>query len=464
MTSEVTPLPPVLIVDDEQSMREFLGVLLRRMDVEFETASNGIDAIEKVQGDGEYSLVLTDLKMPGGAGGLEVLTHVKAVAPATQVVVMTAFATPETAISAIRDGAYDYLTKPFKLDEVRVVVERALEKYELLRENVYLKRVVGEGDAYNSIIGRSESMKKVFVLIERVAPTTTTVLIQGESGTGKELVANAIHERSGRSGEFVAVNCGAIPENLVDAELFGYVKGAFTGADTDRGGLFEAANGGTLFLDEIGELPLNTQVRLLRALQERAIKRVGDTKERPIDVRIVAATNRELREEVDEGRFRQDLFYRLNVITLELPPLRKRPGDIRLLVEQFVARYAERIGNPVEGVDSEAMRALVAYRYPGNIRELQNLIERAVTLETGTMITLESLPPALTERSAATPATAFTVTEEGISIDAVLEGVERDLLEQALALTDGNRTEAAKLLDISFRSIRYRLQKYGYED
>ena len=453
----------VLLVDDEQSMREFLGVLLRRMDLDVETAESGDEAIKRITGPGQFALVITDLKMPGKTSGLDVLRHVKEVDPATQVLVMTAFATPETARDAIKDGAYDYITKPFKVDEARIVVERALEKYELLRENLVLRQRV-EDRSFSNIIGTSDSMKRVFTLIERVAPTKTTVLIQGESGTGKELVARAIHERSGLSGDFIAINCGAIPENLVEAELFGYVKGAFTGADTDRRGLFEAAVGGTLFLDEVGELPLPTQVRLLRALQERTIKRVGDTKEREVDVRIVAATNRDLRGEIDAGRFREDLFFRLNVIAIELPPLRKRPGDTKLLIEHYIRKYASEIGNPVEGVESDAMRALLEYKYPGNIRELQNIVERAVTLEMTNLVTLDSLPPSVVDPPERSSSADFEVTTDGVSLDLILEGVERDLLEQALALTNGNRTEAAKLLDISFRSIRYRLQKYGYED
>ena len=458
-------LPPrLLVVDDEQSMREFLSVLLRRMDIEVQAVPSGDEAIRQITPDCQFAVVITDLKMPGTAGGLDVLRHVKSVTPATQVVVMTAFATPETAISAIREGAYDYITKPFKVDEARIVVQRAIEKHALLSENLYLRTRVEERSSYANIIGTSDAMKRVFSLIDRVAPTKTTVLLQGESGTGKELVARAIHERSGLSGEFVAINCGAIPENLVEAELFGYLKGAFTGADSDRRGLFEAASGGTLFLDEVGELPLATQVRLLRALQERTIKRVGDTKEREVDVRIVAATNRDLRGEIDAGRFREDLYFRLNVISIELPPLRKRPGDTKLLIEHYVRKYASEIGNPVEGVEAEAMRALLEYSYPGNIRELQNIIERAVTLEMTNLVTMESLPSTVTEPPNETSSRRFELTKDGVSLDLILETVERDLLEQALALTDGNRTEAAKLLDISFRSIRYRLQKYGFED
>lgn len=460
MISSPESLPPVLVVDDEPSLREFLSIFLRKQGLEVETAEDGAEAIARVTSDQRYSLVLTDLKMPGEASGLDVLRHVKDVAPATQVVVMTAYATPETAISAIRDGAYDYITKPFKVDQARAVVRRGLEKYRLIAENLYLRRAL-DADPFDEMVGTSTPMRQVFQLVQRVAPTQTTILLQGESGTGKELVARAIHARSNRSGEFVPVNCGAIPENLIEAELFGYVKGAFTGAESNRAGLFEAATDGTLFLDEIGELPLNTQVRMLRALQERRIKPVGGTKEVPVNVRILAATNRDLRADVEAGLFREDLFYRLNVINIEIPPLRDRPGDIKLLLEHYLRRFAEQLGNPVEGLDAESLRLLLDYGYPGNVRELQNIMERAVTLEMSPLITTSSLPPHVAEQKQAGDSKAFNVTADGVDLDAILGSVEEDLIRQALDLTDGNRTEAAKLLGVTFRSFRYRLDKYG---
>ncbi len=463
MTHEPTATR-VLVVDDEPSMREFLDILLRKLSYDCDLASSGEEAIERVDA-AEYAAVITDLKMEGPLGGLDVLRHIKEVSPSTQVIVMTAFATPETAVQALKQGAYDYLTKPFRIDLVRAVIERAVEKSTLLSENLYLRRALEGQHGYEEMVGASPAIKKVFQLIERVAPSRTTVLIQGESGTGKELVARAIHERSGLKGPFIPVNCGAIPENLIEAELFGYVKGAFTGADADRDGLFQAANGGTLFLDELGELPSGTQVRLLRVLQEKMVKPVGGHTERPTDVRIVAATNRDLRAEVDAGRFREDLFYRLAVISIDVPPLRRRPSDVRLLLEHYVRKYASEIGSEVVGLEKEALHHLLAYAYPGNVRELQNIVERAVTLELGTLVTTESLPAhVIGGRASSTKSPPLEWTESGANLEEILESVERDYLVRALELTDGNRTEAAKLLHISFRSIRYRLRKYGFGD
>jgi two-component system response regulator PilR (NtrC family) len=452
---------PVLVVDDEQSMREFLSVMLKRQGIPFELATSAKEAIAFF-GPGRFRLVLTDLRMDESEAGLDILRHVRETDPACQVIVMTAYASTETAISAIRQGAYDYINKPFKLEEVRSVIDRALEKYALVSENLYLRSQL-DSSHFDEIIGRSDAIKSVFDLIGRVAPTKTTVLLTGESGTGKELFARAIHKQSGLDGAFVPVNCGAIPENLIESELFGYTKGAFTGASQDRDGLFVAASSGTLFLDEVGELPAATQVKLLRALQEKKVKPVGSNSEQPVDVRIVAATNRNLQEEVDAGRFREDLYYRLNVISIELPPLRDREGDIRLLIEYYVKRFAEEIGNHVEGVDAEALRALVNHDYPGNVRELQNIVERAVTLERSTLITVDSLPQSIATKESGGDESVLNLPPEGVDIDAVLERVERALVEQALERTEGNRTEAAKLLKITFRSMRYRLQKHGID-
>jgi two-component system response regulator PilR (NtrC family) len=451
----------ILIVDDEQSMREFLSIMLKRKGIPCEVASSFQEAVAAFEPN-KFSLVLTDLRMNEATAGLDVLEHVKKHDPAVQVVVMTAFATAETAVSAIRNGAYDYINKPFKLEEVKAVIDRALEKHELLSENLYLKSKL-DSDTHSEIIGRSDAIRQVFDLIERVAPTKTTVLLTGESGTGKELFGRAVHRNSGQEGKFVPVNCGAIPENLIESELFGYKKGAFTGAERDRDGLFVAASGGTLFLDEVGELPAATQVRLLRAIQEKRVKPIGSNEEIAVDVRIVAATNRDLQLEVEEGRFREDLFYRLNVISIDLPPLRRREGDVRLLVEHFVGVYAEQMNSQVSGVDSDALRTLLNYDYPGNVRELQNIVERAVTLEREDMITPNSLPPTVLEHSSSTKDSVMVLPADGVNIDDVLERVERALIEQALERTEGNRTEAAKVLEISFRSMRYRLQKHGIE-
>ena len=443
-------------------MREFLTILLRKLGQECDEAASESEAIQRID-EGGLDVVITDLRMDEETSGLRVLQHVKQVSPATQVIVMTAFASPETAIEALKRGAYDYLTKPFKVGQVRAVIERAVEKARLLSENLMLREQLESQLSYGDIVGRSSAMREMFEMVGRVAPTPTTVLIQGESGTGKELVARAIHDRSGREGEFVPVNCGAIPESLIEAELFGYVKGAFTGAATDSDGLFVTADGGTVLLDEVGELPLGTQVRLLRVLQEMMVKPVGGSRERPVDVRILAATNRDLRDEVAAGRFREDLFYRLNVITLELPPLRERGGDVALLLERFVDHFAKHVGRNIVGIRADALEALLDYDYPGNVRELQNIVERAVALETSDLITPAVLPRHILGGADSSTARSFRVTHEGVDLDAILGSVEKSLLTQALELTDGNRTAAAKLLGISFRSIRYRLEKFDMD-
>lgn len=459
---ESQSLSRVLVVDDEQSIRDMLTIMLRKEGLDAEMAASGDVAIKALMAGERYAMVITDLSMPGKANGLDVLKTVKELDNACQVVVITAFATPETAVEAIKMGAYDYLTKPFKVDQVRMVVSRALEKYHLLSENFYLREVKGLKSV--GIIGDSEPMQRVMEMVHRVARTKTTILVTGESGTGKELIAQAIHQASPFSGPFVPVNCGAIPESLIEAELFGYKKGAFTGANTDHKGVIEAARGGTLFLDEIGELPLNAQVRLLRVLQEKKVKPVGGVEEISVDVRIVAATNRDLKKEVDEGRFREDLFYRLSIIPIELPPLRERGHDVRLLLEHFVRHYAEELGVPVQGINGAAMAILMDYDYPGNVRELQNIIERAVTLEMGELISPDALPKHLTQKPTTALPSTFEVPETGLNLEKTLENIEKQYLESALAHTGGNKTEAAKLLHISFRSFRYRLQKLGLDD
>lgn len=449
---------PVLVVDDERSMREFLSIMLKKEGYSVLTAEDGESAVKLLDDGHRFGLVISDLKMTG-LSGLDVLRHVKSVDPACQVIVMTAFATAETAISAIKEGAYDYITKPFKLDDARQAVHRAMQNHRLLRENLYLKSALEHGTG--ELIGRSSPMRRVFELIGRVAATRTTILVTGESGTGKELVARAIHRQSGcASGPFLPINCGAIPENLIESELFGHKKGAFTGAITDKKGLFEAANGGTIFLDEIGELPQPMQVHLLRVLQEKKVKPIGGNHEIEIDCRVIAATNRDLRKEVSEGRFREDLYYRLNIIQLELPPLRERGADLKILLEHFVDKFAKDIGNPIEGIEANALRILLNYSYPGNVRELQNIVERAVTLETSPMITVDSLPYHLQEEAFARVADEFELPSDGIDLEAMVEQLERKLILKALERTNGVRTDAAKVLGISFRALRYRLDKY----
>ncbi len=455
----------ILVVDDEASMREFLEILLAKEGHRVTTAADQAAALRQAA-EGEVDLVLTDLRL-GAGSGMEVLKGVKQAAPATEVVMMTAFATTENAVQAMKAGAYDYLLKPFKVDELRLVVQKALEHRALLQENRVLRHRVGDrGPRGEEILGRSPAIEEVRQLVEKVAAARTTVLLTGESGTGKEVAARAIHQRGPRADQpFVAVNCGAIPEGLIESEFFGHQKGAFTGAGEARPGLFEVAGSGTLFLDEVGELPPPVQVKLLRALQERRIRRVGGGADIAISARILAATNRDLAEEVKAGRFREDLYYRLNVIQIRLPPLRDRRGDLPEFCAHFVARFAADLGRAPPALSAEAMRLLEAHPWPGNLRELGNVLERAVTLASGDVIGPEVLPPALRSPGADQPLGGDLpdLPPEGLDLQAHLDAVERRVLEQALARTGGVKTEAALLLARTFRSFRYRLAKFGIE-
>ena len=451
----------ILVVDDERSMREFLAICLKREGHQVAVAASGDEAVAALA-DQPVDVVVTDLKMPGSTDGLGVLDSVIESGAQTEVVVVTAFATPETAIAAMKRGAYDYLTKPFKVDEINAVITRALEKRALVAANVALREKVTGRYRLASLIGKSPLMQRVFDLINKVHSTRTNILITGESGTGKELVARALHTEGSRaSGPFVAVNCGAIPAELMESELFGHVRGAFTGADRERDGLFVEAEGGTLFLDEIGELSLALQVKLLRALQERKVRRVGATEEIEVDVRVIAATNRDLEEEVEAGAFRSDLYFRLNVIELRIPPLRQRGEDIPLLIEHFIQRFAVEQGKRIAHISPDALRRLQGYHFPGNVRELENIIERAITLCAGSAITADDLPPLrqaprLVDEPGELP-------DSGIDLDSVLADYERAIITRALDKSGGVRKQAAALLGISFRSLRYRLKKLGLD-
>lgn len=456
----------ILVVDDELSIRQMLTILLSRLGHEVVDVASGEEAIALLdQGVELFDLVLTDLKMTG-IDGIGVLKAFSDRSPGTQLVMMTAFATAETAITAMKIGAYDYLTKPFKVDAVKVVVEKALEKAGLVRENFQLKKRIAEQYRFENIVGRSPAMRRVYEMIMRVARTRATVLISGESGTGKELGARAVHARSDfAQGPFVPINCGAIPAELMESELFGHVKGAFTSANRDKVGLFLAASGGSIFLDEISEMPLNLQVKLLRVLQEKKVKRVGSIYEEPVDCRIIAASNKDLRAQVDDGKFREDLYYRLNVIQIELPPLRERREDVPLLVQHFMEKFAEEHGKRIKGVTEDAMKILLNYPYPGNIRELENIVERLVTLEMGDWLSMDGLPyHMMQEQSFKQLATELEIPEEGLDLEGMVEQLERSLLLKALRRTRGVRKQAADLLGISFRSIRYRLEKYDITD
>ena len=455
------PKARILVVDDERSMQEFLEIFLRREGYEVETAGD-VDTAVAILESNEIDLIITDMQMPEKTG-LDLILEAREVAPEAIVVVITAFATTDSAISAMKEGAYDYLTKPFKVEELRLVLEKALEKKLLSVENRRLRKELRSQTRDRNIIGHSAPMQEVFDLIAQVAETKINVLVTGESGTGKELVARAIHDQSDRQEfPFVAINCGAIPEQLLESELFGHARGAFTGAVSNKEGLFEAATGGTLFLDEIGEVTGALQVKLLRALQEKTIRRVGETVDRKVDVRIVSATNRRLEDEVAAGRFREDVYYRLNVIELTLPPLRDRTEDIPLLTQHFIRKFADELGKDVEGMDAEAFETLSQYSFPGNVRELENLIERAVALARTPIISTELFPPTITEdRSVeASP----RIPSEGLDLEQVLGDFERSLLLEALKLQGGVKKRAARLLGISFRSFRYRLEKLGIED
>ena len=450
----------ILIVDDERSMREFLGIYLRREGYRIEAAAGGNEAIASIKARA-FDVIITDLRMPD-IDGLTILAEAKRVRPDTEVIVVTAFSTTETAIAAMKAGAHDYLTKPFKIDEVGLVVDRAMEKRRLARENVALRDEIKGRYKLDRLLGKSPAMQRMFDVLRKVASTRTSVLLIGESGTGKELAAHALHELSPRTGPFVAVNCGAIPETLLESELFGHVRGSFTGANTDKQGLFEAANTGTLLLDEVADLPVSMQVKLLRVLQERKVKPVGGVSEREVDVRIVAATNRDLEAEVEKSTFRQDLYYRLNVIQLRLPPLRERREDLPLLVDHFIRKFSAEHGRNVVGAAPEVMSALMVYHFPGNVRELENMIERGVTLSTSDWLTLDAFQNLIGLQGAQeSPSTIGHLPESGLDLEHHLEEYERSILIKALERTGGNRTEAARLLGVSFRSMRYRLSKLG---
>ncbi len=457
----------ILVVDDEQSMREFLAICLRRAGHTVALAKSGADAVERVKAE-PFDIVVTDLKMPGEVDGLGVLRAIKAgtikhgAEPFDcEVILVTAFATAETALAAMKQGAYDYLTKPFQVDEINAVIDRALEKRALVAENIALKEQVAGRVRLARLLGKSKAMQKVFELIGKIHSTRTSVLITGESGTGKELVARALHSEGNRAKQpFIPVNCGAIPEELMESELFGHKKGSFTGATNDKIGLFQEADGGSLFLDEIGELSLGLQVKLLRALQERKVKPVGATEEIEIDVRVIAATNRDLEAEVARGAFRADLYYRLNVIEVRLPPLRHRREDIPLLAEHFLKRFGAEHGRDPH-LSAEATRKLESYDFPGNVRELENMIERAVALSSGAIIGVSDLPDVKPSKAAADAPSEFPA--DGVDLERLVSDYERNWVLRALEQTGGVRKRAAVLLGISFRSLRYRLEKLGID-
>jgi len=456
----------ILIVDDEESIREFFEIMLKREGYEVLTAAHGKEALQVLKKQA-VDLVVSDIQMPE-MSGLELLTQLKEIDPDLAVIMITAFGSTETAVEAMKMGAYDYVLKPFKIDEVKIIIRQALEKKSLVMENIQLKKELGSRYGYDNIIGVAPPMLRIYEMVKRISNTKSSVLITGESGTGKELIARAVHYNGPlKDRPFVTVNCGAIPENLMESEMFGHKKGSFTGAIADKKGLFEVANSGTIFLDELGELPLTMQVKLLRVIQEGTFKRVGGTDDVRVDVRIISATNKNLDQEVKALRFREDLFYRLNVIQIHCPPLRERKEDISMLSNHFLEKFSKILDIPVKKVSQEAMNVLQAYHYPGNVRELENIIERTVALEPGAIVLPESLPRHMIERSSEDSSVQMDANRihidqsHGVNLEKLVADFERTLLVKALQQTGGIKKRAAKLLSISFRSMRYRVDKYS---
>jgi two-component system response regulator AtoC len=450
----------VLVVDDEENIRLVLRTLLKKNGYDVEVADSGESALVLIDSF-DPDVILTDVRMPR-MGGLDLLATLKGKQHPATVIVMSAYGNVDLAIDAMKAGAYDYVSKPFKPDEIVLALRKAEERETLRRENRALREQIQKDNQFESILAKSREMLDIFRTVAKIADFKTTVLVTGESGTGKELVARAIHGRSSRGpNPFVAINCGAIPENLLESELFGHKKGAFTDATADRRGLFEEADGGTLFLDEIGELPLNLQVKLLRVLQEEGIRRLGDTKDVKVDVRIIAATHRDLSAEAKAGRFREDLFYRINVLAIHIPPLRNRREDVNLLIDHFITRNNARLGTSVRGVSTEARKLLLEYAWPGNVRELENTIERAMVLAETDVLQAGDLPERI--REALDPVQVHLASGE-LSIKKTTAAIEQILIRRALQKTKGNRTRAADHLEISHRALLYKIKDYKITD
>jgi len=453
--------PRILVVDDERSMREMLQIVLRREGYEVLLAENGRAAIDLLERE-PVDILISDIKMPD-LSGVDVLRAAKRIDADILGIMITAFASTETAVEAMRLGACDYLSKPFDIDLLKMKVREKIENRQLRQENVLLKRTLGLTHQFSNIIGRSEAMLAVFKMIETVARTNSTILLTGESGTGKGLVAQAVHFHSLRRDKpMVSLNCGAMPENLLESELFGHMRGAFTGADSNKKGLLEVAERGSVFLDEIGEMSPVMQVKLLRVLQERRFRRVGGLEEMQADIRIIAATNQDLGRLIAEGRFREDLFYRINVIPISLPPLRERREDIPLIAEHFLAKYTEQMGKEIVGISHQAMELLLKHEWPGNIRELENAMERAVALEPTPSILPDSLPPNIRgDAVRAAVASPDGLPDAGFDLEAHVKEIERSYIAEALKKAGGVQVKAAELLGMSFRSFRYYVKKYN---
>jgi two-component system response regulator AtoC len=448
----------ILLVEDEQGSREALLILLKEFAIK--GCSSGKEALELMAGE-RFDIVITDLLLPD-MNGIEILSRVKLDSPRTEVILITGHASAETAVQAMKKGAFDYITKPLNVEELRIIIDKALEKGKLLSENVYLKKQLREKYEFASIIGKSQAMQQLFHRMKRIIKTDSTVLILGESGTGKELVAKAIHFNGSRKDKpFVAVNCSAIPENLLESELFGHVKGAFTGAVKEKIGKFEAANFGTIFLDEIGTLPMHLQTKLLRVLQEQELERVGSNRQIKLDVRVVSATNVNLEEEVQRGNFREDLFYRLNVIPVLIPPLRERIEDILPLTKYFLEKNCRAMQRPLMHLDKEALEALEAYPWNGNVRELENIVERVVALTEGDQILLRDLPSNVVKIFM--EGTPTGVTANGIDLERTLDDIEKKMIGEALQLAGGVKARAAQMLSINRTTLVGKMRRLGME-
>ena len=448
----------ILVVEDEKSMREVLKILLEEERYNVVTASDGIEGMGCLEKD-IFDLVITDMKMPR-ADGFDVLKKVKEISPNTFVIMITAFGNKETAVEAMKLGAYDYISKPFNIDEIRLIVKKAIEKKKDREELDLLRRKVETTYTLENIIGQSAQMQELFRIIPKIAQSNSSVLITGESGSGKELVASALHNLSPRRGKnFVTINCAAFPEGLLESELFGHMKGAFTGALYNKQGLFEIADGGSVLLDEIGEMPMSLQAKLLRVLENGVFRRIGGTTDIKVDVRIISATNKDLREEITAGRFREDLFYRLNVVPILVPPLRERKDDIPLLINHFL----KKISDTPKRIMPDAMKLLIDHPWMGNVRELENLIQRITLFADKTEVAQEDLPSEITGAGGfpAKVGEVLQIPDDGVNIDTIIEDIEKQYLLKALEKTGGVKTEAAKLLNITFRSFRHRLNKYG---
>jgi two-component system, NtrC family, response regulator PilR len=447
----------LLIVDDETSIRDFLTIVFEEEGWGVEAAATLGEARAAIQ-KSEPDLVLCDLMLPDGSG-LDLLRDIKAQNPSIAVIMITAHTSTKSAVEALKSGAFDYIAKPFDIDEMKIIVGNAVERKELEDENIHLRSALEERFTFSNIIGKSARMQEIFSIVQRIARTGSTVLISGESGTGKELIARAIHYNSGRRGKFVSINCGALPETLLESELFGHERGAFTGAIREKRGLFQEADRGTIFLDEIGETSTAMQIKLLRVLQDRVVRRVGSNVETQVDVRVIAATNADLNEAIRNGTFREDLFYRINVIPIALPPLRQRREDIPLLVDHFIAKYSQNMGVPQKRISADAMRALDRYAWPGNVRELENVVERMIALEPSDVLTTKSLPEHVLIGSDV-PDMTFELPADGMSLEHHLEAIAKIFMLKALERAGGVQTQAAELLRMSFRSFRYYAKKY----